>query len=230
MPEFRDAQLRAVRIKHQDDIPAGPVRVEGCVLEGCSVAVLSDATEHLEVTGARLVGCEVAGGGVRGVILRDVVVDGLKISSLPQVLGCLFDRVVLKGRIDQLVIDRQLPTVHEPAPFYRREKTFYDSVEWALDIRELDCPDLDIRGLPGRLIRRDPQSQAMILRSRLDEVGRDALREVDYSGTPFKFAITDLLASTWEDVVVAAPRTGKGADRGREVIADLRRRGIAEPS
>jgi hypothetical protein len=40
-------------------------------------------------------------------------------------------------------------------PFAIQAKA-YQRIDWALDISELDCPDLSLKGVPPHLLRLDP--------------------------------------------------------------------------
>src|SRR5229473_836527 len=87
-------------------------------------------------------------------ILQDVVVDGLDTQKqMPQILGAVFDRVVLRGKIDRLWIK---PSIVDPAKQEEIDKAnagLYKKVQWALDISEIDCKEIDIRGVPHQLVR-----------------------------------------------------------------------------
>jgi hypothetical protein len=222
--EVRDATLRIQRIESGDRIPDGPVLFERCVFEACSAGVRSDATQRIPVRGVTLRDCEVRGGGVRGLALSDSVVDGLRVKSLPQVLGCTFEHVVIRGKINQLMIRQDLPTVHDQTPFVADAERAYEAVDWALDISELDSPDFDLRGLPARLVIGDPLTQAVVTR---EQAEGGAWRDVDLSGTPFRVGLKMLAERDWEDYLLVAPRSGKSAARAQEVIAELVAKGIA---
>lgn len=224
--EIRDAILRTKWIRSRDQIPDEPILFERCVFEACSAAVYSHARERIRVNDVTLRNCEVRGGGIRGLAITESVVDGLVVKSLPQVLGCTFHHVVIRGKINQLMIHHDLPTVYDQIPFAAAAGRLHAEIDWALDISELDSPDFEIRGIPSRLIIGDPDTQAVVPRY---QAINDAWKDVDLSGTSFRIALEMLADSTWDDYILIAPRTGRSSLRAREVIAELISRGIAQP-
>jgi hypothetical protein len=221
--EFADQRFVGVRL-HHSITERPPIRFERCAFDGCSVAVRSNDHERLTVDRVSLVDCEVRGGGVRGVTLRNVLVHGLNVRSLPQILGCVLEHVVLRGRINQLMIRGDLPTVTDPESFESAARAAYREIDWALDISELDCPDLDIRGLPLRLVRLDPGVHAIVERAEAD-AGR--WRSINLEGTGFDVSLARMLRDEADEVLLVAPRRGAGSARASDALGELRAAGVA---
>ena len=107
-------------------------------------------------------------------VVRDVVVEGATIRvktgarNVASLVNCLFDRVVVRGDVRGGVFVRTDPFGLSPADV-RALATFYDGVEWALDLREARFSNLTLRGVPGHLVRRDPERLVLLRSDRLAE-------------------------------------------------------------
>ena len=198
---------------------------EKCWFQGSEVSVGRSESTHVRVSNVELRRCRVSGGGLLGVHLVDCRVDGLQVSSFPMILGCVFEHVTLAGKINRLMIRPELPTVDDQAPFLAAAAKAYERIDWALDISELDCKDLLIEGVPGRLIRRDRETQILVRR---DAIEGKPWREIDFSGTYLATSIDHMFRFGRPEVILAAPRTGPKKEAFLRVINDLRAIGVAE--
>jgi hypothetical protein len=110
--------------------------------------------------------------------------------------------------------------------FDEANKQFYDSVDWALDISKAEAEEMDIRSVPARLIRRDPETQVVITRA---AAASGEWRKLDLSRTYWSVAIQGFLNDGNADLVLVAP---KRSDRFRDLLNGLRmlrQVGVAEP-
>jgi hypothetical protein len=96
---------------------------------------------------------------------------------------------------------------------------FYDRVAWALDISEGEFKELDIRGIPAHLIRRDPETQFVLTREKALQ-GR--WRDLEFQETVWYTWIAHFLKSGDSAVVLIAPK------RHRKFLQLLRAAGVAE--
>jgi hypothetical protein len=100
-------------------------------------------------------------------------------------------------------------------------------VEWALDISQGEFKELDIRGVPGKLVRRDPTTQALVLREKA--LACD-WRSLDFQDDVLPVGFESLESGyNLSDYVIAAEKRNR---RYRKTLADiemLRSLGIAEP-
>jgi hypothetical protein len=127
--------------------------------------------------------------------------------------------------MNQLIISGELPTVNDPEAFEDSARNAYQSVDWAIDISDLDCPDLSIRGIPGRLIKRDHGRQLVVRREQAMAV---PWREADLADTNFAVAINQMLRQGWPEIVLSAMRSGPHAERTRTAIQDLIALGLSD--
>ena len=105
-------------------------------------------------------------------------------------------------------------------------RTFYASVDWGLDLREADFDEVDLSGVPGRVVLRDPRDQALVTR---EAALRGEWRQLDLSGTWWNIVLEDLVRSSFDSTALVAPRRHKKYKRLVEGIQQLRDAGIAEP-
>jgi hypothetical protein len=119
--------------------------------------------------------CRLDRTDVAGAIFEDCEVDGLLTSRLAFITGCAFRHVTLRGDFGQFKIRATaLPGV-EPIDAIDQADVlidqanveFYRDVDWALDIREVRAASLEIENVPLHLIRRNPDTQAIVHRARL---------------------------------------------------------------
>jgi hypothetical protein len=204
-----------------------------CSFESCRISITEDPKLRSVVRNVKLVNCSQRGCAIDAAILEDVVVDGLKTrSQLLQIWGAVFKHVVLKGRIDRVMITWSLGTIEVDKPeiqraFLTSNMAFYREVDWALDISGAEVNEIDIRGIPASLIRRDPETQVVVTRERAMET---PWKDMDLNETLWKTWIAEFLDSEIEtDVVLAAPKRHRNYYRLLEDLHRLRDAGVAQP-
>ncbi len=212
------------------------VEFDRCVFQGCAfgMTLTRSARRRTHIRSVVLRNCEVRACHLDGAIVEDVMIDGLKTHGLHQCFGVVYKHVVLRGRIGRLMLsstilpasadERETKTAAVQREFDEANATFYEGVDWALDISEGEFEELDLRGIPARLIRRDPETQFVVTRERalLGE-----WRSPEF-GMAAQFMLDFFLKSGKPDfVLVAAKRSKKFAERLAE-FRQLRERGIAE--
>jgi hypothetical protein len=94
-----------------------------------------------------------------------------------------------------------------------------------LDIREADVEELDIRRVPARLIRRDPESQIVITRERAMQ---GVWRQLDLRNTHWATCIELFLQDGDQDVVLVAGRRDRKYRQLMYGLQALRDAGVAE--
>ena len=101
---------------------------------------------------------------------------------------------------------------------------YYATVDWALDISEIETRDFSIRGIPWEKIRINPETQAVVT--------RDSLRVTDYRKLPlpqtyFGTAMETIAMLKLDYVLLVAGILGKNYTQEIECIKLLRESGIA---
>lgn len=208
----------------------------GCYFEGCAISVTKRPALRSTVRNVRLVGCSQRGCSLRCAIIESVLVDGFNTNGqLFQTWGAVFNRVVLQGKIDRLMIsDNVFPSVLmdeadrqlEIEAFRTTNTDYYRGIEWALDISRGEFKSLDIRGVPGHLIRRDPETQVLVLREKASGM---SWRGIDFHENLWPTALELFLERGERSIVLAAPKRHAKFRRYLEDLRLLRKAGITEP-
>jgi hypothetical protein len=147
-----------------------------------------------------------------------------------QTWAAVFKHVMLRGKVDRVMFS---PFFHPGYPESKFQQVvaqanadYYATVDWALDIRDGEFKDFDCRGVPSRLVRRDPETQIMVTRQRVLNCG-DAIR----AGGPFWESILKLfLSEPWRsESVLVAPKRSPKFKEWLAGLHQLRQHGLAEP-
>lgn len=205
--------------------------LERCEFTSCRVSMTHDPSKRSTFRNVRLTNCVFQSGGVAAALLEDIVVDGLKTRNLLQVFGAALKHVTLKGRIGRVMFSPvvspataySLPDVQ--AAFRRANAAYYRSVDWAIDIREADADELELTGIPGRLVRRNPENSILIKAANL----RNRNWRLGIENSIVELGISRMLEYQLEDKVQVVCRRSKDYSREIELFKILRETGIAEP-
>jgi hypothetical protein len=210
--ELRRCDVRLAAFLRDPD-PARRIRIRDVRLEDCRLHLL-----------------------LEGVVLDEVHVDTARcltrLSS--DFWACLYRHVTLSGRISGLNIEPCLSpsrALEEPYPHPRQAdfdadaRRFYEGVDWALDLSRAKFTSAPkTHGFPGRLVRRDEETQALVTREVLSSEGA---REV-WSRCSLAYTIGRLLEdSPFDDWVLVAPRLARYFREELAAIEFLRREGLA---
>jgi hypothetical protein len=163
--------------------------------------------------------------------VEDVLVDGLKTSGEFSTWGAVFKHVTLRSKVGDIMINPAVDpaniTDKQQRAFDEANAAYYATVDWALDIREAEFTEVDIRGVPARLIRRDAETQVVIKREkaldgRWQQLG---LEKTTYWPTAIDF----FLERGEADTVLVAPKRARDFQKLLAGLQLLRQEKIAEP-
>ncbi|MGN7160043.1 hypothetical protein [Sphingomonas sp. SAFR-052] len=207
-----------------------------CQFENCALSLTEDIAQMSEVRRVEMVDCAINGCHTGPMVASEVTISGLKTNDLLIFWSPFLDRVVLSGEIGKIKINANGGT----STVSRRQQQFFDEyrakfyagVEWALDISKASFKEFDIRGVPGKLIRRDPESQILITRERaLEFATRGWEKQLDSSNKIWPFMVNLFLSDGDADTVFVAPLGAAKAKRDVMLngLHELRRIGLAEP-
>lgn len=207
-----------------------------CTFEACVLSMTDDLARIAEVRRVELIDCTENGCHIGPIILSEVKVSGLRTNDL-FIMWCPYlDRVTMSGDIGRIKINSWagVSTFEKSSqqPFEQFRKAFYSKVEWALDISKARFREFDISGVPGRLVRRDPESQVLITRERASEVAIPGWEtKLDPSNDVWPYVIRAFLRGGNEDTVLVAPLAAPKGERDPLLrgLMELRRIGLAEP-
>lgn len=166
--------------------------------------------------------------------LEDIQLHNLKrLGSDPLFLWCcVFRHVVLSGRVSALKINRTFNIGSNDGRIQkqwdRATLEFYEKTDWALDISAAKFTGaVSFEAIPGELIRRNPETQVLVRRSKLHDVD---WQKLDFENTAIDVALSWFLSdSLFDSVVLAAQDNSKWKKREIAVLEMLRRQQIADP-
>lgn len=205
------------------------LKFQSCYFESCMISVT--VQPHLRSTVRKGVfrGCEVRGCLIDAAVLEDILVDGLKTRGLLQTWGAVFRHVTLRGRLGRIMLSPAIAsgvaTPSEQRAFDEANARFYRDTDWALDITEGEFEELDLRGIPASLIRRDVETQVVVTRKKAMS---GAWRNLDLSKTYWATSLQFLLDFGYPDTVLVAPKRHRKYRDLLDGLKMLRDAGVAE--
>jgi len=202
-----------------------------CYFEGCAISISRNPALRSTIRNVKFIDCSQRGCAVYPAIVEDVLVDGFDTHGQGvQVRGAVFNCVVLRGKIDRLMISSVVDVMgDEPEvqkAFDEANAEYYRHVEWALDISQAEFSELCIRGVPARLIRRDPETQLVVTRAKALE---GKWRDLPFKQTLWTTSLKLFLRDNKPDIVLVAPKRHR---KFQDYLTDLKLlqdAGVAEP-
>lgn len=201
-----------------------------CRFESSGISITRNPQLRATVRNVRLIKCVERGCGIENAIFEDVSIDGLKTSGLLQTWAAVFKHVTFRGKIGRLMVSPFVaPGIATPAQqraFDEANARYYTGVDWALDLREAEFEECDLRRVPAHLVRRDPETQVVVTR---EQAMRGEWRKLDLSKTYWASALEGFLIEGDPDIVLVA---GKRQKKFRDLVDGLnklRDAGVAEP-
>lgn len=222
-------------VDHNSSAIFNDIEFRRCTFKGCLVSVTHDPKLRSTIRNVRLFDCNDNGSSIDTAIVEDCLVENLKTPGLFQAFGTVFNRVILRGKFGDLMIsndvpprgDVNLPYQYENVDAFREaNQEYYRQVDWALDISQAEFKDLCIRGVPGRLIRRDPETQILVTRQRALE---GAWRDLPFRESRTAFSLEFMLKQEMADTILIAPKRHRKFPSFLEDLRLLREAGVAEP-
>ena len=223
-----------------------------CYFDNCSARPATNPAIRTQFRRLQFKDCRVWACHLEDVILEDVTIDGLKTGSgsgkiYPFGLsGCMFTHVTLRGNVGGIGISDAW-SWFDPRPLWGRilrrglapkdhdrlingtNRAHYAAIDWALDISEARFSSSPtIRGIPARLIRLDPSTQAVVIRSKVCAT-ESTWRALDIA--PWDFWLDECLTGRRADdeIILVAARRSRSFKQDVVGLQRLREAGVAEP-
>lgn len=201
-----------------------------CRFESSSISITRNPKKRSTVRNAKMIQCEEIGCSLDTAIIEDVIIEGLKTSDLFQTWGAVYKHVVLRGNIGRIMISPLVATAmakpKEQAAFDKANAEYYQNVDWALDISEGRFYEIDIRRIPARLIRRDPETQVVVTR---EKALLGEWKKLDLSKTYWGGWLDYFIKTGNQDLVLVAPKRHQKYIDWLDGLKKLRDAGVAEP-
>jgi hypothetical protein len=190
-----------------------------CYFVECKISVAQKPSRRSTIRNVKFINCEQRGCTLYTAVVEDVILNSIKTNGLFQTWGAVFKHVTIKGKIGRIMTSPRIRVLIAPPEqqklFDVANEAYYRNVDWALDIREAQFEEADLRGIPANLVLRDPETQFILTRER---ALNSKLENIDLSGTYWKTAIEIFLSSDAQDEVFVAP---KSHPRFRPLLAGL---------
>jgi hypothetical protein len=232
MIEYRNQTFRRL-YDRGDALCLEDMHFESCTFESCEFSLTKDVSRRSALRNVSIKSCSANGCGIGPSIFENVSVDGFATNDLLIVWATAFHHVTLAGEIGRVKINHWAHFVDRTemtqAPFTRALETFYQSIDWALDISRARFKGFDATGIPAHLFRRDPETQVVVTRDLVAAENGQMLAEAD--DNPWLPWIRAALSDGFNDGVLVTPlgapkRTRDAFLRG---LRQLRELGLVEP-
>ena len=242
MAEFRNRTLESLH-DHNSGRTYAEASFFSCHFQSSTMYCETvDIGRRTHVRDLKFYDCSHAGCAIKGCIIEEVLVENFKTAKMFHTWGTVFKHVTFKGRIGRVMLSDlfEMPfkgkITSVQRAFEKANAEYYSRVDWALDISQAEFDDFDCRGVPSRLVRRNPETQMMLTRERVlahkDAIGaggrywdglvRLFLGRADRPGGVVRAG----------DAIYIVPRKPPdGFDRPSLIagISALRKAGVAEP-
>lgn len=201
-----------------------------CYFESCDVGMTRDPESRVTIKDVVAINCKQKGCIIGPAVFENVSIEGLGTGGqLLQAWGAAFKNVVLSGKIDRVMLSPIVVLNDRKSPvnlaFRSANAEIYGTVDWALDIRGAEAKELEIQGVPSKLIRRDPETQVVVKAAKALE---GDFKSLDFGDTHWAYSIQLMLERGEEDVVLVAPKRSPKFKGLLAALTMLRREGIAE--
>lgn len=206
--------------------------VRSCTFFACQFGMTAKLpSDRKSIAHVDLIACTAKNNSWLGpVTVEDVGIDSLRTGGLCITWGTAFRHVTFKGRCGKFLLNLLPSGGSSPerlAAFAAANLEFYRATDWALDISKGEFEEMDIRTVPADLIRRDPDTQVVVRRSRVEET-QSVWRKLDLSGTPWAISLATMLQLGLNDKVLVAAKRRPDFARWLAGLRLLQREGVAE--
>lgn len=194
------------------------IEFRNCSFENCYISQNTSPLSRTLVRNVNLIDCVSKNCDTGTAILENIIINNLRTPGLIKISGSVFNRVVLKGKIGQIMIKNKVSSMYdddEADAFLKENKDYYSKIDWALDISDAEFIECDIRDIPSELIKRDPKTQKVVYRKKVEGIN---LKKIKLNRRYFLIAIQNMLEFGYDDTVLVAPKQAKDFS---ELLEDL---------
>lgn len=148
-------------------------RFVNCQFVNCAFSLTSSPSNISVARNLIFEKCHNCESDVGPSVLENILITDVSTDDLFLLWSPLLRHVTIRGRNGGLKINSSYSCVDvDPAiqrDFAAKRSMFYEETDWALDITEAHFKDVDIEGVPVKLIRRDAHRQFVVSRDRAKE-------------------------------------------------------------
>ena len=169
-------EFDSLRIFSESELDSNGRQFSKCVFDNCRLFSGFSYVENERPTlsNFEFLSCSAGNCVVGPVHLENVLVKGLKTKrNGVSFYGTTFSRLSVEGVCGKVWISDITVLAGVKSRFVavvrQQNKEYYDTVDWAIDISKAEFKDLTIRGVPGELIRINPEIQAIVSFDRFEK-------------------------------------------------------------
>lgn len=225
---FEDREFEGRQIRDKRTVVRS-LEFRRCEFIFSSLAVTRDVRKRAIVQDVVIENCVADACTVQGAVLEDVTVDGLRSPGIFRVSAAAFRHVTLRGQVDDLLVHPSLwpgpVTEAEQRSFDDANAAFYADTDWALDIRDAEFGAAEIKGVPTRLIRRDPETQVVVSHH---NALQGKWRRLGLNDTPWPALIQFLIDDGDVEKLLIAPKRSRDFRRLQQGLMRLKEAGVAQ--
>lgn len=203
-----------------------------CTFDNCSISTSRDVMRRATVKNVLLTSCASFNSIIGPTVFEEVTIRNFRVNDLLIMWAPLFKHVTISGKIVgglKLNINAHFDdrSAELQRPFDEARIAFYNQVDWALDISEAVLSAAELHGVPAKLVRRDPETQAIVLRQKVVE---DSWRARISEWNPWPISIDFFLSYKQPDMVLVARKGNRKKFRkDLDGLKELRDLGVVEP-
>jgi hypothetical protein len=216
----------------EDDSPnitLGDVTLERCTFKGCVFGCgVERPAERGKIHNVVARDCTVYRCSIETAIIEDVTLENLRVGLGFTIRAAAYRHVKFRGDCRGVQLTELIPVPDDReriVSFHRANVAFYEGVDWALDISEVDYVGVAC-WVPARLIRRDPERQVVVRREKVDAMRATFVAMAErYPGLPLiNMGLWDL-----DEMIVSVSKRAKNFKELMEGLQELRDTGLADP-
>ena len=146
-----------------------------CIFDNCHIGTHDNITKlsifkNIDMTDCLLFNCLIG-----PVILEDITIKNLKTGDIAIFNLPLLKHIKIEGKIGKIRINNigfnLMPTPEEKKKMIDMKNSFYQKVDWAIDISNAEFLDFFCLGIPTNLFKINPEHQFIANRDKIIESG-----------------------------------------------------------
>ena len=144
-----------------------------CIFDNCHIGTRDDITKLSIFRNIDMIDCSLLNCLIGPVILEDITIKNLKTGDIAIFNLPLLKHIKIEGKIGKIKINNigfnLMPTLEEKKKMIDMKNSFYQKVDWAIDISNAEFLDFFCLGIPTNLFKINPEHQFIANRDKIIE-------------------------------------------------------------
>ena len=196
-----------------------------CIFDNCHIGTRDDITKlsifkNIDMTDCLLFNCLIG-----PVILEDITIKNLKTGDIAIFNLPLLKHIKIEGKIGKIKINNigfnLMPTPEEKKKMIEMKNSFYQKVDWAIDISNAKFLDFFCLGIPANLFKINPEHQFIANRDKIIESGILSSKFIN-KNIVLNTMLQLFVESEESDMVLVAP-LAKAKKYREPILSDLQK-------